>query len=720
MRNMRLLVLTAVLVAVLGLSACTAVLPSATAGLGVLRSGLDSLASHQTAATQSAAPANVVLQSAPPPVNVGDLQAALEQVYQAANPSVVNIRVTMTGATSGLEQIPGMPDMPNIPGLPSPFGQDTPDQGTPDQGQATPKAQAEGSGFVWDKQGHIVTNNHVVDSAEDITVTFSDGTSLPAKLVGQDSDSDLAVIKVDANKVDLQPVTVADSTQVKPGQFVVAIGNPFGLANSMSFGIVSALGRSLPASRGTSAMAAAQSYTIPDIIQTDAPVNPGNSGGVLLDLAGNLVGVPTAIESSVNSSASVGFAVPSVIVQQVVPELIAKGRFVHPYIGISGGTITSEIAKAMNLPETQRGALVVSVTKGSPAEQAGLQGSTKQVDIDGEQVKVGGDVITAINGQPVKDFEDLVTFLARSGKVGQKVELTIVRDGNETTVSLTLAARPGTKTEAAGSAQPQATSGGAWLGVSGVTVTSEIAQAMDLGTDQQGALIENVTSGSPADKAGLQGSYKAFESNGEQIMVGGDIVTAVDGQTVASMEDLAAAIQAKQAGDKVELTVLRDGKETTVVVTLAARSVAQAAPAPKNTQPQQPEQQQQPQQPRGGARSGAWLGISGLTLSSEMATAMDLGQNQQGALIEEVTSGSPAEKAGLQGSSKAFDLNGEQIMIGGDVVTAVDGKSVATMQELSSAIRAKQSGDKVELTLLRDGNEIKVEVTLGTRPAQSN
>jgi S1-C subfamily serine protease len=715
MRNVRLLVLTVVLVAVLGLSACTVALPGAIAGLGALSGGLNSLVSRQTASTQPAAPVNVVLQSAPPPVNVGDLQAALEQVYQAANPSVVNIRVTITG---GMQQLQGLPEMPNMPGLPFPFGQGTPDQGTPDQGQSAPKAQAEGSGFVWDKQGDIVTNNHVVDGAEDITVTFSDGTSLPAKLVGRDPDSDLAVIKIDASKVDLQPVTVADSTQVKPGQFVVAIGNPFGLANSMSFGIVSALGRTLPASGETSATATAPSYTIPDIIQTDAPVNPGNSGGVLLDLAGNLVGVPTAIESPVRGSAGVGFAVPSAIVQQVVPELIEKGRFEHPYIGISGGTITSEMAKAMGLPDTQRGALVVNVTKGSPAEQAGLQGSTQQVDINGEQVKVGGDVITAINGQPVKDFEDLVTYLARFGKVGQKVELTIVRDGKDITVSVTLAARPGAKTETANSdqpSQPQTTSGGAWLGVSGVTVTAEIATAMDLGQDQKGALIENVTSGGPADKAGLQGSFKAFDLNGQQIMIGGDVVTAVDGKSVATMQELAAAIQAKQAGDKVELTVLRNGNETKVEVTLAARQGAQAAPAPKNSQPEP----QQPQQPRA-TRGGAWLGISGLNLTPEMATAMNLAEDQQGALIEDVTSGSPAEKAGLQGSTKAFDLNGQQVNIGGDVVTAVDGKSVATMQDLSAAIRAKKVGDQVELTVLRDGNETKVEVTLGARPAQSN
>ena len=281
----------------------------------------------------------------------------------------------------------------------------------------------------------------MVDGAEKVTVTFADGLTLDAEVVGRDPESDLAVIKVDASKADLRPITLADSTQLRVGQFAVAIGNPFGLEGSMSFGIVSALGRSLPTSSTATGMGG-PSYTIPDIIQTDAPVNPGNSGGVLLDLQGNLIGVPTAIESPVRGSSGVGYAVPSIIVQKVVPELIEKGAFEHPYIGLSGGTLNTEMAKAMDLPDTTRGVLVGAVSEGSPAEKAGLQGSDKEAEIDGQQVKVGGDVITAIAGQPVKDFEDLTTYLARSGKVGQQVELSVIRDGKETTVTLTLVARP--------------------------------------------------------------------------------------------------------------------------------------------------------------------------------------------------------------------------------------------------------------------------------------
>ena len=432
-------------------------MPAASAGLSTLNQQLGNLLPRASAPAQAAAQTSAanVPQLVPPATDISDLQMALEQLYTAVNPTVVNIQVTMQAGAGQMEQIPGLPDMPNLPGLPFQLDPNSPDgQGAPQQ--RCRSSAALGSGFVWDKQGHIVTNNHVVDGAEKVTVTFADGLTLEAEVVGRDPESDLAVIKVDASKADLRPITLADSTQLRVGQFAVAIGNPFGLEGSMSFGIVSALGRSLPTSSSASGMGG-PSYTIPDIIQTDAPVNPGNSGGVLLDLQGNLIGVPTAIESPVRGSSGVGYAVPSIIVQKVVPELIEKGAFEHPYIGLSGGTLNTEMAKAMNLPDTTRGVLVGTVSEGSPAEKAGLQGSDKEAEIDGQQVKVGGDVITAIAGQPIKDFEDLTTYLARSGKVGQQVELSVIRDGKETTVTLTLAARPAKpQVESASSSEPQA------------------------------------------------------------------------------------------------------------------------------------------------------------------------------------------------------------------------------------------------------------------------
>jgi serine protease Do len=234
-------------------------------------------------------------------------------------------------------------------------------------------------------------------------------------------------------------VQVGDSTLIKVGQFAVAIGNPYGEQNTMTTGIISALGRSLPVDNGA---AQGPSYTIPDVIQTDAPINPGNSGGVLLNAAGQVVGVTSAIESPAGTSAGIGFAIPSAIVQKVVPALIKTGRYDHSYIGISGTTLTPSLAQAMGLKADQRGALVSGVTAGSPAAKAGLRGSTQQATVDGLSALVGGDVITAINGQPVKNFDDLVSYLARSTEVNQTVTLTILRGGTETTVQVTLSARP--------------------------------------------------------------------------------------------------------------------------------------------------------------------------------------------------------------------------------------------------------------------------------------
>lgn len=495
-----------------------------------------------TPTAEAAAQAGSAVAAAP--ANVQDLQAALENVYEQVSPSVVSIRIRALAP----QQFGG-------------FGMD-PNAANPQY------AVGLGSGFVWDDQGHIVTNNHVVDRAESLTVIFSDGMSLPAEVVGRDPESDLAVIKIDPAGLDLKPVTVGDSTAVQVGQFALAIGNPFGLDTTMTFGIVSALGRTLPASGNTAASAAR--YTIPDIIQTDAPVNPGNSGGVLLDLQGHLIGVPTAIESSTQSSAGVGFAVPSVIVQKVVPELIEKGSFVHPYLGISGTTLTSEVAAAMDLPASQRGVLVADVTSNGPADKAGLRGSAKQMEIDGQQAPIGGDIITAVDGQPVRDFEDMTTYLARAGRVGQEITLTVLRDGKEMTIPVTLAARPSAQQTASDQPRKQATAP-AWLGVNGTTLTPDLAQAMDLGAQQQGALILNVVNGSPADEAGLRGGFRVLNLNGDRLPIGGDVIVAVDGKDLPSMDELATLVAGKQPGDTLKLTILRDGKQSEVTVTLGER-----------------------------------------------------------------------------------------------------------------------------------------------------
>jgi serine protease Do len=261
---------------------------------------------------------------------------------------------------------------------------------------------------------------------------------LLAKVIGTDPDSDLAVIQVQSDITHSVPLTLGDSDLVRVGQQVVAIGNPFGLAGSMSFGIVSALGRSLPAGSSSTN----SSYTIPDIIQTDAAINPGNSGGPLLDLNGNVVGVNAAIESPVQGSAGVGFTIPSNIVKKVVPELIATGTYQHTRLGISAFTLTQIVAEALNLPSTQRGVIVAQITPGSPAEVAGLRASTKTVTVMGGDVPANGDIITKIDGTVVTQFGDLISYLTLKTNVGQTVQLTVLRDGEQVTVPVTLDARP--------------------------------------------------------------------------------------------------------------------------------------------------------------------------------------------------------------------------------------------------------------------------------------
>ena len=288
--------------------------------------------------------------------SVTGLEELLESIYNRVNPSVVNIQV-MQKVQAPTFVFPGFP--------------------TPDSPQYS---SALGSGFIWDSAGNIVTNNHVIDGADTITVTFYDGTVVPAKLVGADPDSDLAVIKVNETSLPLQPVTLADSAQLKVGQLAVAIGNPFGLQGTMTVGFVSGLGRVLPANEN----ALGPTYSIPDIVQTDASINPGNSGGVLLDDEGKVIGVTQSIATNSGTSSGVGFAIPSAIVQQVVPSLIKSGHYEHPYLGVTVVSMNPDLAAAMNLPANQRGALIVGITAGSPAEKAGLKAGQSEVTINGQ------------------------------------------------------------------------------------------------------------------------------------------------------------------------------------------------------------------------------------------------------------------------------------------------------------------------------------------------
>jgi serine protease Do len=544
MRTKQIPLITAVIVTML-LSACSA-LPIAS-----LATSQSLPSTGQSTANQALPPAQLPASAAVSQETIAAQQGTLEDIYTNVNPSVVNIQVVIP-ASAGSAQLP---------------------QGFSNPQSGNPVQQALGSGFVLDKNGYIVTNNHVVDGASQVTVTFSDGSSYPATVVGTDVNADLAVIKVTDAPADLlKPVTLGDSSQVKVGQMAIAIGNPYGLEGTMTAGIVSALGRSLPVDMQA---ASGGSYTIPDVIQTDAPINPGNSGGVLLNDLGQVIGVTSAIESQSGANAGIGFAIPINLVQKVIPELIKNGTYQHTWLGISGVTLSSEMANQMGLGADQRGILVETVTAGSPAEKAGLQASNQQVQLNGTDFAVGGDIITAVDGQPVKRFDDLVSYLFDNTSVGQTIKLDVLRNGKQTTLNLTLEARPASSQQASAQQQPNQTqprnsSGKAWLGISGMDMNAALASAMNLDQNQSGVLVVDVQSGSPADDAGLQGSTQSTTIGNQTINIGGDIITGFNGQPINNMTDLKAALSNSAPGDQVELGVLRDGTQGFVTITLGS------------------------------------------------------------------------------------------------------------------------------------------------------
>jgi S1-C subfamily serine protease len=285
-----------------------------------------------------------------------------------------------------------------------------------------------------------------------------------------------------------------------------------------------------------------------------------------MDAQGQVLGVTSAIESPVRANAGIGFAIPSAIVKNVIPALIKDGKYVHSWIGISGVTLIPDLATAMKLDSSQRGALVEEILPNSPAETAGLKGSSQQITIDGQSENVGGDVITAIDNQPVNEMSDIIAYLARSAQVGQKVALTIIRDGTQQTLDVTLAARPSAQERSQAGAQ--STTSGVHLGILGMTVDSSIAKEMNLPDNQQGVLVEQVKSGSLADTAGLRAGTQTVTLNGQQVNVGGDIITAVNEQPVTSIEELKSMLAQLTSDQELSITVLRDGKEVQITITI--------------------------------------------------------------------------------------------------------------------------------------------------------
>ncbi|NOZ72860.1 MAG: trypsin-like serine protease [Chloroflexi bacterium] len=327
-------------------------------------------------------------------------------VYERANPSVVSVRILTQDI---IDQMPET-DI-------HPFYYST----------------GEGSGFVIDEQGYIVTNRHVVSDASSVVVQFYDGLLAPAEIVGMDRDTDLAVLKVDPNGLNLQPVTFGSIDELHVGDRIIVIGNPYGNTNTLTAGIVSALGRQMELPD--------TNFLLPEVIQTDAAINPGNSGGPMLNAQGQVVGVAFMLQSATRANAGIGFGIPVYFVERVAKAIIENGEYQHSYLGIRGNGLSPFEIRALGL-NVEYGILIAEVLPNTPADKAGLRGGTKEVEVEGATFVLGGDIIIAIDGQPTKTFDDLLAYLGRYTQPGSQVTLTVIRDGRPIDITVTLAARP--------------------------------------------------------------------------------------------------------------------------------------------------------------------------------------------------------------------------------------------------------------------------------------
>ncbi len=348
------------------------------------------------------APASVELRLAPPAAQTAltENERLFADIYNRVSPSVVSINVAGSARRT-----------------------------------LTDSFESSGTGFVLDQQGHIATNNHVVDGATRIEVNFLDGTIVAGRIVGLDPDSDLAVLKVDLPAEKLYPVTLGNSDELFIGQTVLAIGSPFGQRWTLTSGIISALDRTI---QGLT------QFSVGSVIQTDAAINPGNSGGPLLNLRGEVIGVNSQIISRTRSNSGIGFAIPSNLVARVVPELVASGRVNYSYLGISSISeegLSLRLIEALGLPNDIRGVVVGSVAPGGPADRAGLRGASNPVEVGGVVVPSSADVITAIDGVPMTGMSSLVSYLAANTVPGQTITLTVWRGGQTITLPVTLGAR---------------------------------------------------------------------------------------------------------------------------------------------------------------------------------------------------------------------------------------------------------------------------------------
>ena len=465
--------------------------------------------------------------------------------------------------------------------------------------RTTSLGSRQGSGFIYDNLGHIVTNYHVVADPQkgqetnldgrEFHVTFLDGTTQIGRVIGTDPYSELAVIELEnMTGNSLIPLPLGNSSQLRIGQPVVALGNPFGLSGSMTEGIVSGFGRIMPSSVPQGDLLLRQqdspSFLIPTIIQTDAAINPGNSGGPMLNTVGEVIGMNTVVLSNSDVYAGIGSAIPSDIIRKVVPELISRGTYKHPYIGIAGVDMTPEIAREMDMNDS-RGFLVTEVTSGSPAERSGIRGGGALKDVNGRQIELGGDVIVAVDNVTVRKIEDLLSYLQSDRSVGETVILRVIRDGKPQEIGMTVEARPTQQQQETGQSQQERPT----LGINAINITEQIAARMNLTGQQQqpqqrefsgndlvgqqgGVLVVDVFADGPAERAGLRGGFVVADIDGTPIEIGGDVIMRIDDTMIPNVEALDEFIENKSIGDTIQVTVIRNAQSLKVPVIVGSTS----------------------------------------------------------------------------------------------------------------------------------------------------
>jgi serine protease Do len=432
---------------------------------------------------------------------------------------VTQVKPAVVSITTKLQAAPAAFEGDDNQQIPLPFRQFPFGGMGPQMGPQRHAVEARGSGFIIDADGTIITNNHVVKDAKTVSVTLDDGTQLPAKVVGRDSRTDIAVLKVDAHKP-LPYIQLGNSATVKPGQWVIAMGNPFGLGGSVTAGIVSASGRDIGAG------------PYDQFIQVDAPINQGNSGGPLFTQDGKVIGMNTAILSPSGGSIGIGFAIPSDMIRTVVAQLETSGHVTRGYIGVEAQQVSATMATAMHVSENS-GALIAGVQSDAPAAHAGLE---------------PGDVITSVNGQAVKNPRDLAVDIA-AVKPGDEANLQVVHNGDSKSVSVKVGTMPNEQTASTEQGQDHK----ARIGLSLAPLSPDLSGQLDVPDGTKGAVVRGVEPGSPAEQAGLQA---------------GDVIVGVGGKKVTSPSEAASAIRGAAKDHAVALRIIRDGEALFVGVNL--------------------------------------------------------------------------------------------------------------------------------------------------------